>query len=176
MERRIALKLLTSSGLGYGLLTSFRPIYSPSGINNEWHELLESFSQHILGDYYNNPQADLSKGVFIQCYISQCWTKENQDLFWQTATAFQHYCNKVYNKNFENLSGKDQESVLMDTFNPKKNLFEGDTEWAILIRQMVLFDFFSSQKGATEVLRHLPLPGRDEGQIPLQAEDTLFRH
>lgn len=176
MKRRSALKILSSSGLAYGLLSSFRPLPLLVNENSQWQELLEVFSHLILGSYYNNASADLEKGVFLQCYIEQCWSEEDQNRYWQTASGFQNYCYQKFEKPFERLSYQRQETVLLDLFDAKKTLFEGDIEWAGLTRQLILFEFFSGQKGATEVLRHLPLPGRYEGQIPLLEQDTLYRH
>jgi len=55
-------------------------------------------------------------------------------------------------------------------------IFEEDLRWAGIARFLSLFEFFSGKQGATEVLRHLPLPGRYEGNISLGPKDTLFRH
>lgn len=175
MNRRTTLKLLASSSLGYGYTLG---LHSSAVFTAGTHSaaVLEAFSKHVLGAYYENPLSDEAKGMFLHCFIQQCWREEDQKLYWDTTTAFQNYCKRKYQRTFESIPFQEQETLLSDLFDPKKNLFEGSTEWALLTRDLVLFEFFSGQKGATEVLRHLPIPGRYEGQIPLSPEDTAFRH
>lgn len=176
MNRRSSLKLLASSAMGYSLMTSFRPLSLEASEKSTEAALLESLARVVLGDYYKNPQADLKKGAFIHCFIEQCWNTEDQQLFWESATKLQGYCQKNYQQNFEKLSETEQQKITDLLFSPKKHLFEEDNEWVGLTRQLVLFEFFSGQEGATKVLRHLPLPGRYEGNIPLLPTDTLFRN
>lgn len=176
MNRRSSLKLLASSGMSYGLMTSFSPLSLGVSEKSAEAAFLESFARVVLGDYYKNPQASLKKGAFIHCFIEQCWNKEDHQLFWGSAAKLQDYCQKKYQLTFEKLSDAEQQKITTLLFDSKKHLFEEDNEWAVLTRQLVLFEFFSGQKGATEALRHLPLPGRYEGNIPLLPTDTLFRH
>ena len=91
----------------------------------------------------------------------------------QNASAVLH---RKVSQSFEDIDTENQNKIVAALFDQQKNLFEADSEWAGLSRQLVLFEFFSGQKGATEVLRHLPLPGRYEGIVPLTETDTLYRH
>lgn len=176
MDRRTSLKLLASSGMSYGLLTSFRPLEMSTNEDIEYVSLLESYSRIILGSFYSNPLATVEKGTFIRCFIDQCWKEEDQLLYWKSVKMLQQYCTEKYRNPFEDIDTENQNKIVAALFDPQKNLFEADSEWAGLSRQLVLFEFFSGQKGATEVLRHLPLPGRYEGIVPLTETDTLYRH
>ena len=119
MDRRSSLKIIASSGLGYSLLTSFRPVGLNSYENSSWTPFMESFSRIILGDYYSNPLGNLKKGAFIVCYIERCWGKKSQETFWEAASNLQNYCKKTYLNKFENLTDSQQENII-DSFLTQK--------------------------------------------------------
>ena len=176
MDRRASLKIIASTGLGYSLLTSFRPLGLTAFESRSWSSFMESFSRIILGNYYSNPQGNLKKGAFIVCYIEQCWAKKSQETFWEASSNLQNYCVNSFSNPFENLTDSQQKNIISSLFDANISLFEEDVRWAGIARYLSLFEFFSGEQGATEVLRHLPLPGRYDGDIPLGPLDTLYRH
>jgi hypothetical protein len=43
-----------------------------------------------------------------------------------------------------------------------------------MLKQQVLFCFFTSQTGATKVLRHVSIPGRYDGDFPYKKGDKAW--
>lgn len=78
------------------------------------------------------------------------------------------------------LSQIDQEAILANTDNP-----EGEGAWSkverrhtphyfTLMKQLTLFGFFTSEVGATQVLRYVSVPGKYDGDYPYQPGDKAW--
>jgi hypothetical protein len=51
---------------------------------------------------------------------------------------------------------------------------KGDVHYFTMIKQLTLFGFFTSEAGATQVLRHMPIPGRYDGALAYKPGDRAW--
>jgi hypothetical protein len=51
---------------------------------------------------------------------------------------------------------------------------KSDKPFFSLMKQLTIAGYFISEIGATKALQYLPIPGRFEGDVPLQADQKVW--
>ena len=80
---------------------------------------------------------------------------------------------------FALLSELDQQALKFNSGDAKvraayKQQFNSDIHYFTLLKQLTLYCFFTSEVGATQVLRHIQVPGRYDGNFPYKKGDRAW--
>ncbi|SDE73216.1 Gluconate 2-dehydrogenase subunit 3 [Paracoccus isoporae] len=105
---------------------------------------------------------DAGVGEFMTIYVSDCYDRAQQDEFRDAMEMLKTYAQDVYGADFMALEPNQQQVLIEDIASLARNQSarEGaEPHWFTAIHQLVLFGFFTSQPGATEVLRYEAVPG-----------------
>lgn len=143
-------------------------------------------------------------GTFMKIMVNDCYRQNEQEAFINGIAEIEKICKKTYNKSFIDCSGPQRHDLLVSlekeakAFNEKRNLADKPNREAIekanstlpwkdqkefvpspshyytLMKQLTLWGFFSSKTGMTETLRHLPVPGRYDGDLPYHKGDKAW--
>lgn len=135
------------------------------------------------------PGAKAAKvGEFMKVFVTDCYTKNDQAAFTKGIVQLDEACNKMHSKSFMDCDAKQRHDLLVSlekeakTFNEgisKENEGKKDDErksvhYYTMMKQVTLLGFFTSKTGATETLRHIPVPGRYDGSYPYKKGDRAW--
>lgn len=135
-------------------------------------------------------------GEFMRVIVTDCYTQRQQDAFMKGITDIGEACDKMHSKSFMDCNEAERKELLLSLekeakeFNQKRDEndvrlreafkkqqeegpFNGVVEveaslshYYTMMKQLTLWGFFTSETGMTETLRHVPVPGRYDGDVP----------
>lgn len=126
------------------------------------------------------PGAKAAKvGAFMQVMVADCYEANDQKIFLDGLKTVDESSTKKFNAPFskltpeqrtELLSGIDKDAAAY-TKDKKK---EDPNHYFILMKQLTLLGYFSSEIGATQALRYVAVPGKYEGCIEYKKGDRAW--
>jgi hypothetical protein len=98
---------------------------------------------------------------FIVRVMRDCYPREEQEKFYAGLARLDADSRTAHGKGFAELdaAGKN-EMVKLATGNNR--------EFFMLMKQLTVAGYFTSETGATQALEYLPVPGRFEGDVPMK--------
>lgn len=98
---------------------------------------------------------------FIVRVIRDCHAREVQEKFYAGLAKLDADCKAAHGKGFSELDdAKKNERVTAAT--------KDNGAFFKLMKQLTVAGYFTSEIGATKALEYLPIPGRFEGDVPMQ--------
>jgi hypothetical protein len=184
MNRRDLVKLIaaatgtafvSSSALGYVVLPQAN--VKETGFSEQDLNLLNEIGEIILPrtDTPGAKDADVARMMAI--IVADCYTSEQRQAFKQGMLTLQKRAQNEYNKDFQQLptelgfkmlSSLDKEARI---YNVKNGTVP---HYFTLMKQLVMFTFFTSEIGATKVLRYVAVPGRYDGELPYKEGERAW--
>ncbi len=127
----------------------------------------------------NTPGAkEAETGKFIALYATNCYNDTEQKILLDGIIKLNEASNSKYSKDFLEITGTEKQEILtiIDGEAKKYNELMGQDaiHYFTLIKQLTLLGFFTSELGATQVLRYNPIPGKYEGCIPYKKGETAW--
>jgi hypothetical protein len=181
MERRELIKsiaLLTGVAVvgGEFFLTGCKSAAGPvSAFTPATIALLDEVAETIIPTT-DTPGAKVAQtGAFMKIMIEDCYTKEEQDTFIKGITTLNERCKKEYNQPFVDLEATQKLTLLQklereakeyNTKREENKEKKAPPHYYSMMKQLTLWGFFSSETGMTQTLRHIPVPGRFDGNAP----------
>lgn len=127
--------------------------------------LLNEIADTIIPDT-DVPGAKAAKtGQFIAVIVNDCYESDAQKRFMDGLTKFEESCKQKSKKPFPRWSQAQQHDFLVGLDNEQKayqknKKDEEPTHYFRVIKDLVLWGYFTSEIGATQALRSLEVPGR----------------
>ncbi len=179
---RVAL-MLGGSVIGSDLFLQFGCTPKANKINALFDEnqlkILDEIAETILPQT-STPGAKAAKvGQFMTVMVQDCYTKEDQEVFVEGISSLDNASDKQFGKRFLETSA-DQRTELLTKLDKEQNEFqakkkpEEPNHYFRMMKELTLLGFFTSQVGATKVLRYIPVPGKFEGCIPYKKGDRAW--
>jgi phosphorylcholine metabolism protein LicD len=187
MERRELLKtiaLLTGTAVVGGeffLSGCKNPTTKKTAFTPAMIDLLDEVAETIIPTT-DTPGAKAAKtGLFMQVMIDDCYTKEEQAAFIKGISELDQSCLQKNGTSFIKLNAEKREAFLKELEKEAKAFNENNRKKAeetgkkgptppphyySMMKQLTLWGFFSSETGMTKTLRHVPVPGRYDGNVP----------
>jgi hypothetical protein len=145
----------------------------------------------------NTPGAKAAQvGEFMKAYVTDCYTKKEQDVFIKGIDDLNDACKKMYNKSFMDADAMQRHDLLVnlekeakpynqqiddkekeqkDAAKKAAKEFDGTPKhYYTMMKQLTLIGFFTSKTGATETLRHVQVPGKYDGALPYKKGDKAW--
>ena len=104
---------------------------------------------------------------FIIRVIRDCHPLEEQEAFYAGLAKIDEASQKAHNKNFVDLTEEQKIAIVDDATKSNKAFFNQ-------MKQLTLTGYFTSEIGATQALAYLPIPGKFEGDIPLDPNQKTW--
>jgi hypothetical protein len=177
MDRRELLKkiaLLTGAAVvgGEFFLTGCKTNHSAGLLFSSGDlSLLDEIAETII-PATDTPGAKAAQlGKFMEIMVTDCYTPIEQKVFTEGLVAFNGYSKKIINKQFMEATPEERITVLTSLEKEAKKYNQEKKEgtpshYYTMMKQLTLWGFFTSETGMTETLRHNPVPGKYQGDVP----------
>lgn len=200
MERRELLKmiaLLTGSVMigGNALLTGCNSEPKAGRKNlfaKEDIDFLNEVSETILPETKTPGAKAANVGQFITVMVTDCYETKDQKTFQQGIKQLDAACLKMHKKGFMKANAEQRLSLLvaldkeakayqskkweLEELERKKNKnFPGLSDhYFLMMKQLTMLGYFSSEIGCTQALRYQAVPGKYEGSVPYKKGDKAW--
>jgi Gluconate 2-dehydrogenase subunit 3 len=187
MERRELLKLIalaTGSALIGGELllsgcTSDTAAIGGSSFSEEDVTFLDEVAETIIPKTSTPGAKEAAVGAFMTAMVNDCYTKDDQKIFHEGIKQLDDGCKKTHGKGFLKASPEQRASFLTTLDkeakeHQKAKKKEDPSHYFTMMKQLTLLGFFTSKPGATQALRHEPVPGRYDGALPYKKGDRAW--
>ena len=176
----VAMGIGSASSLLMGALAGFDDSKQPPDIEqaSSTKPLIAALAELIIPET-DTPGA-IAAGVpeFIEQIVSQWYTPTERKIFLAGLVAIDTYCQDRYGQGFTGCNLKQQTEALAyfeqqasQYKPPPRDMFDRtdpeDTPFFNKIRELTVFGYYTSEVGATQELRWLPMPGRYLVDYPL---------
>ncbi len=135
-------------------------------------ELLNEIADVIIPATPGVPGAKAANvGDFIQIYVTDCFKAREQKVFLDGIQTFKALCETKFDDDFISLSSE-LKTQIVNTLDEEskdfqKQLKTDDPEHFFkLLKNTILFGYYTSEIGATKALRYVAVPGYQKGEIP----------
>ena len=139
---------------------------------------LDEVGETILPATAKSPGAKAAKiGAFMKTIVTECYDAEEQAIFIAGIGQLKNLSMRHYQRSFLELNAEEKTGLI--TGLDKEATAYGKTEtepehYFSMIKQLTLWGYFTSEPGATEALRYVPVPGRYEGCVDYIAGDPAW--
>lgn len=123
-------------------------------------------------------------GLTIAIIVSDCYTAAEEKVFKQGLTVIKDAAKSKFQKDFSLLNQQQQTEILtkLDVEAKEYNRIYGPQleeksvlpHYFSMLKQLVLFALFTSEVGATKVLRYVPIPGYYDGDLDYKKGDKAW--
>ena len=186
MERRELLKLiaLATGGVFIGgemLLSGCTnppklggPVFTEEDI-----AFLDEVAETILPRTSTPGAKDAGVGRFMTVMVNDCYNEADQKTFHTGIKQLNDASQEMHKLDFLEASAEQRTQLLEDLdkkakAEQKENKEEKAYRYFTQMKQLTLFSFFTSEPGATKVLRHVAVPGRYDGALPYKKGDRAW--
>ncbi len=201
MERRDLLKLIAAaSGAAFvGNALAWDPAPSATtpaaaGFSKDDLGLLSEIAETIIPRTDTPGAKDAGVAETMAILVADCYTPTEQKAFYAGMKQIDKDSNADFGKPFLLLSKQQKEDFLSNlnqtayAYNSENGIGFSETgkpstqpdssarppHYFTMFKQLVLFSFFTSEIGATKVLRYVAIPGRYDGAYPYQRGDRAW--
>ncbi|MEL6654154.1 MAG: gluconate 2-dehydrogenase subunit 3 family protein, partial [Bacteroidota bacterium] len=142
-------------------------------------ETLDAIGETILPTTEDSPGAgEIGISEFIDIYAADCLKSSHQDAL-RAGFAERLQPNLEGQTDFTDLTPQQQYDLLL-ALDEEAILYNENLQplqpphYFSILKNIILFGYFSSEAGAKQALRYLPIPGRYEGDFPFQSGDKAW--
>lgn len=150
----------------------------PENFSDDMLELLDEIGETILPATTSSPGAKASKiGEFMKVIVTECYSPEEQKAFFEGISIIRETTSKKYDTSFTKLTKEQKNELLLFFDNESRTASregEDQVHFFTMLNQLTVWGFFSSEPGATQALRYVPIPGRYDGCIPYKGGDGAW--
>ncbi|MDH2326921.1 gluconate 2-dehydrogenase subunit 3 family protein [Cereibacter sp. SYSU M97828] len=179
MERRDLLKMIAAAtgmsmiggaAFAYGKV----PLQEPA---NDFTEAdvakLDELAETIIPQTSTPGAKEAGVGLFMAQFVTDCYSPEEQAIFREGLTALDadgDFMALTPEARKEMLIALDAEAKEQAGRVALDGQSSGQTKahYFTMMKQLTLFSFFTSEVGATKVLRYVAVPGRYDGELPYE--------
>lgn len=146
----------------------FKPVF----LNEEQASVVSTVSEIIIPRTDTPGARDAGVPSFIDQMLKEVYSKEDQEFFTNGLKAFNDEAQKELGDEFTDLDEEDQSAFVKkvhdaaiqaeNTTNPAPK-----RPFILMMKELTMLGFFTSEAGATKVLQYDPVPGAYKGCVPL---------
>jgi len=186
MKRRKVVSTLLW-GIG-GVILAPNSLLSSCNSKNDSKQFLTEEDIVLLNDIGETiiPATASSKGArearigeFMKVYLTDCYSNEDQEVFKKGLVQLRERSKDKYGKDFLKLSKTQKQNLLTvidkeaKEYHSNKNK-NGPPHYFSLVKEITVFGYFTSEPGATEALRYVPIPGSYNGNLDYTPGDKAW--
>jgi len=181
MQRRELLKLIASAtGVAMVGMPAFvfgeAPLPAGTGSFSAADvALLDEVAETILPRTDTPGAKDAQVGAFMTVFVTDCYTAEDQAAFRAGLVELERraggrFLDLAPAARTQLLAALDAEAAgqAARAWVSSNGSGSGGVHWFTMIKQLTIFSFFTSEVGATQVLRYEPVPGFYDGNLPYE--------
>ena len=155
------------------------PAEKPAFLNAQQVALLDEVGETILPATKTPGAKAAHVGQFMAVMVRDCYEPKDQKIFLNGLAQLDTDCKKKQGKAFLEstpaertafLTALDAEQKAYAATQPK----DAPNHYFRMMKQLTLLGYFTSEVGATQALRYLPVPGRYDGSVPYKKGDRAW--
>jgi gluconate 2-dehydrogenase gamma chain len=146
--------------------------WKPSFFTDQQAVLVSQVAEIIIPKTDTPGAKDVGVPAFIDLVLKDCYSKEDQDRFLSGLTEFDQRADSDFGDSFIDMSAEQQQALVKKVHDAALEI-ELTTDPApkrpfiLMMKELTMLGFFTSQVGATQVLQYDPVPGAYKGCIPV---------
>lgn len=118
-------------------------------------------------------------GGFMAVMVRDCYKPEDQKIFLEGITKLNDASKQRYQKDFMGLDAAQRTELIRAIDAEQKQYAQTKTmeqpnHYFRMIKELTLLGYFTSEPGATQALRYLPVPGKYDGNVPYKKGDRAW--
>lgn len=118
-------------------------------------------------------------GKFIVIYTEDCYNDTDREILQEGIIRLNEVATNKYGSSFMEITKGQKKELLTNIDSEAKKYNQQKAEqksphYFTMMKQLTLLGFFTSEVGATQVLRYNPVPGKYEGCIPYKKGETSW--
>jgi len=118
-------------------------------------------------------------GSFMGVMVRDCYKPADQEIFTKGLSQLEEASQKLNGKGFLESTPAQRTALLTALDTEQKNYAKTKTpeqpnHYFRMIKELTLLGFFTSEVGATQALRYLPVPGKYVGDYPYKKGDRAW--
>ena len=118
-------------------------------------------------------------GSFMAVMVRDCYKPADQEIFTKGLTQLEEASQKMNGKGFLESTPAQRTALLTALDAEQKNYAKTKTpeqpnHYFRMVKELTLLGFFTSEVGATQALRYLPVPGKYVGDYPYKKGDRAW--
>lgn len=180
MNRRDLLKAIAAS-TGCALIGMEGALAKPavrSPFSARDHAMFDEISETIIPRTRTPGAKDAAVGAFIARYSAACYEPGHLLILKQGIATLDGLIRAKSGADFLHASPAQRQSLLIDIdLQARKHAKEPNQatpHYFTLMKQLTLLGFFTSEPGATRVLRYRPVPGKYKGVVPYKKGEASW--
>ena len=178
------------------------PESAPVAFTDENIAFLDEVAETIIPQTNTAGAKAAGVGRFMTIMVIDCYTKEDQEIFNKGLNILEDECKKMHNVEFMKATPEQRKQLLVaidkETNEYVKKKAEADNlqkekqrrgqekntddfkyqtmpnHYFQQLKQLAIFGYFTSEKGRTESLRYVPVPGKYQGVIDYKKGEKAF--
>jgi len=138
---------------------AFKPVF----LTDEQAAIIAEVAEIIIPKTDTPGAKDAGVPGFIDLMLKDCYSQEDQQRFVQGLESMQAEAKSSYGSDFLSCKPEQQQELVF------KLHAAAIAERKSPAKELTILGFFTSEPGATQVLRYEPVPGKYEGCVPLSS-------
>ena len=168
------------AGIMHGCKATPQVAFAPKFFSNDQAALISELSEIIIPKTTTPGAKEAGVPMFIDSLVGEVYTKADQDKFVSGINNFNDDAKKTFGNDFLQCE-RDQQLEIFRKHHDQAlansagggptgwwNLGSAvEKPWILVVKELTLLGFFTSEAGATQVLQYNQVPGPYQGCVPL---------
>ncbi len=142
-------------------------------------DMMDEIAETILPKTKTPGAKDAKVGAFMSLMILDCYTEKDQQIFLDGLKKIDELSKEKNGSKFMKATPEQRQSLLVELDNEQKAYMkakkkEDPSHFFRMMKELTLIGFFTSEVGATQALRYLPVPGKYDGSFPYKKGDRAW--
>ena len=143
--------------------------WQPAFLSEDQAAIVSEVAERIIPATDTPGAKDVGVPEYIDLMMQDIYGEEDQQQFVAGITQLEEMSQSEYGDGFADLEPEQQDALLTKLEAAAQEQKGGDTKpFFATMKELTLVGFCTSEVGATEVLQHVPVPGRYEGCITVE--------
>jgi PBP1b-binding outer membrane lipoprotein LpoB len=148
-------------------------------LNPEQTAYLNEVAETILPTTKTPGAKAANVGAFMGVMVRDCYAPADQQIFVDGMAKLEEASKKQNSKGFLQSTPAERTALLTALDKEQKDYsknkkLEQPNHYFRMMKELTLLGFFSSEVGATQALRYLPVPGKYDGNVPYKKGDRAW--
>jgi hypothetical protein len=165
--------------MGLTNLEKLDPTYLPNySINADHQKMIETIAELIIPETSTPGAKAAQVPEFIVMMLEECYPKKDRERFYTGLDQLDTTAQSTLGKEFLNNSPADQLKLLLNEEKTKGKVKtegqEKEVPFIVMIKELTMFGYFTSEIGCTKANVYVPIPGRFDACITIPKDQKAW--
>ncbi len=160
------------AGIMNGCKSAPELAYKPAFLSEDMARMIAEVAEIIIPKTDTPGAKDVGVPAFIDLMLKDCYKPEDQARFVKGATDFDADAKSTYGDTFIYCEVDKQKELVLKYHSDAISAMKSETPpkdrpFILMVKELTMLGFFTSEPGATQVLQYNAVPGSYKGCVPL---------